>query len=149
MASVAFTPFEHFIENLAAGAFDFTSDSTCTVKFALVAAANAPNLGTAEGLGDLTVVSLTNLLGSDIITGITAVQASGSMPFTMDDAELEADGGDVGPFQFVVFYDDDTTGDKLIGMLDYGSDFTIEDGATFFIKASTLGSGAFATLAIA
>jgi hypothetical protein len=147
MAQVAFQFFEHFIENMAAKKFDFTSDSTCTIKVALVAAANAPDLAADTGVGDLTQISYTNLDGDLIITGITSVQTGGVMPFTADDKTLAAASGNLAAFRYVCYYDDDSTGDLLIGMLDYGSDFTIVDGAEFELRHSFDG-GKFGTVSI-
>lgn len=149
MAAIQFQFFQKFLNGLAQKKFDFTSDSTCTVKAVLVAAANAPSLSVDDGLSDLTTVSLTNLSGGDnTITGITASETSGVLDLTATDKTLAASGGDIGPFRYVCLYDDDSSGDLLIGMLDYGANFTINDGAEFVLKFSYDG-GKFATLSLA
>lgn len=138
----SFNKFNQFVEDLAKGVHNFTSDSTCTVTVALTAAANAP-VATNSVLANLTQISYTNL-SSRVITGITAEQTSGTVTFTADDLVLTAS-GTVATFRYVVLYNDDPTSpaDPLIGWYDYGSDVTLNNGETFTIDFTT----GFATLA--
>lgn len=138
----SFNKFNQFVEDLAKGVHNFTSDSTCTVTVALCAAANAP-VATNSVLADLTQVAYTNL-SSRVVTGITAEQTSGTVHFTATDLVLTASGS-VATFRYVVLYNDDPTSpaDPLIGYYDYGSDVTLSNGETFTIDFST----DFATLA--
>lgn len=138
----SFNKFNQFVENLAKGVHNFTSDSTCTVTVFLTAAANAPVAGNSV-LADLTQVSYTNL-SSRVVTGITAEQSSGTVGFTATDLVLTASGA-VATFRYVGIYDDDPTSpaDPLIGWWDYGADLTLANGDTFTIDFATN----FATLA--
>lgn len=141
MATLNF--FRQFKENLCKGVHDFTSDSTCTVTVALTAAANAP-VNTNEILADLTQVSYTNC-SSRVVVGITAEHTTGTVSMTATDLTLTASGGTVGPFRYVVLYDDDPSSpaDPLIGWYDIGSEITLADTNTFLIDFTT---GKFATL---
>lgn len=138
----SFNKFNQFVEDLAKGVHNFTSDSTCTVTVALTAAANAP-VATNSVLANLTQISYTNL-SSRVITNVTAEQTSGTVTFTADDLVLTAS-GTVATFRYVVLYNDDPTSpaDPLIGWYDYGSDVTLQNGETFTIDFTT----GFATLA--
>lgn len=138
-----FNKFNQFVEDLAKGVHNFTSDSTCTVTVALTAAANAP-VASNTVLANLTQVSYTNL-SSRVITGVTAEQSAGTVTFTADDLVLTSSGGPTGPFRYVVLYNDDPTSpaDPLIGWYDYTSDITLADGETLTIDFTT----GFATLA--
>jgi hypothetical protein len=138
----AFNKFHQFVEDLAKGVHNFTSDSTCTITVALCAAANAP-VATNSVLADLTQVSYTNL-SSRVVTGITAEQTTGTVSFTATDLILTASGA-VATFRYVVLYNDDPTSpaDPLIGWYDYGSDLTLGSGETFTVDFTT----GFATLA--
>lgn len=137
-----FNKFNQFVEDLAKGVHNFTSDATCSVTVALTAAANAP-VATNSVLADLTEVSYANL-SSRVITGVTAEQTSGTVTFTANDLVLTASGA-VATFRYVVLYNDDPTSpaDPLIGWYDYGSDVTLANGETFTIDFTT----GFATLA--
>jgi hypothetical protein len=138
-----FNKFQQFVEDLAKGVHNFTSDATCTVTVALTAAANAP-VATNSILANLTQISYTNL-SSRVVTGITAEHTTGTVTFTATDLVLTASGGAVATFRYVVLYNDDPTSpaDPLIGWYDYGSDLTLADGDTLTIDFTT----GFATLA--
>lgn len=137
----SFNKFHQFVEDLAKGVHNFTSDSTCTVTVALTSAANAP-VATNSTLANLTQISYTNL-SSRVITGVTCEQTTGTVSFTANDLVLTAS-GTVATFRYVVLYNDDPTSpaDPLIGWYDYGSDVTLNNGETFTIDFTT----GFATL---
>ena len=137
-----FNKFQQFVEDLAKGVHDFTSDATCSVTVALCAAANAP-VATNSVLANLTEISYTNL-SSRIVTGVTAEHTTGTVTFTANDLVLTASGA-VATFRYVVLYNDDPTSpaDPLIGWYDYGSDVTLANLETFTIDFTT----GFATLA--
>lgn len=126
----AFNKIQQFVENLAKGVHNFTSDATCTVTVALCAAANAP-VATNAVLADLTQIAYTNL-STRVITGITAEHTTGTVHFTATDLVLTASGGSVAAFRYIVLYDDDPTSpaDPLIGWYDYLSDLTLASGDT-------------------
>lgn len=132
-----FNKFQQFVEDLCKGVHNFTSDATSTVTVALTAAANAP-VATNSVLADLTQISYTNL-SSRVITGVTAEHTTGTVTITATDLVLTASGGSVGPFRYVVLYNDDPTSpaDPLIGWYDYGSDLTLLDGETLTIDFTT------------
>jgi len=132
----SFNKFQQFVEDLAKGVHNFTSDSTCTVTVALTTNANAP-VATNSVLGDLTQISYTNL-SSRVVTGITAEHTTGTMHMTANDLVLTASGA-VATFRWVVLYNDDPTSpaDPLIGYYDYGSDVTLANGETFTIDFAT------------
>ena len=128
-----YNKFNQFVEDVAKGVHNFTSDATCSVTVALCAAANAPVAGNSV-LADLTQISYTNL-SSRIVTGITCEHTNGTVTITGTDLVLTASGGSVGPFRYVAIYNDDPTSpaDPLIGWWDYGADLTLLDGETLTI----------------
>src|SRR5690349_13018149 len=113
----SYNKFQQFVEDLAKGVHNFTSDATCTVTVALCAAANAP-VATNAVLANLTQVSYSNL-SSRVVTGITAEHTTGTVTITADDLVLTASGA-VATFRYVVLYNDDPTSpaDPLIAWYD-------------------------------
>lgn len=107
-----------------------------TLTIALCAAANAPVL-TNSVLADLTQISYTNC-SSRVVTVSSSSQSSGVYKLVANDLTLTASGGSVGPFRYVVLYNDTPTSpaDPLIQYWDYGSDITLADGETFLIDVS-------------
>lgn len=136
----AYNKFHQFVEDLAKGVHNFTSDATCTVTVALT---NTLPVNTNAVLADLTSPVTANL-SSRVVTGITAEQTSGTVTFTANDLTITAS-GTAGPFRYVVLYNDDPTSpaDPLIGWYDYSSSVTLNSGETFTVDFTT----GFATLA--
>lgn len=132
-----FNKFQQFVEDLAKGVHNFTSDASCTLTVALCNAANAP-IATNSVLANLTQIAYTNL-SARVISGVTAEHTTGTVSFTANDLVLTASGGAVAPFRYIVLYNDDPTSpaDPLIGWYDYGSDLTLADGETLTIDFTT------------
>lgn len=124
----SFNKFNSFVEALAEKVHNLGSD---TLTVALCAAANAP-VATNTQLSNLTQISYTNCSSRAITTSASA-QTSGTYKLTLDDLTLTASGGSVGPFRYIVLYNDTATNDELIGWYDYGSDITLADGESLLI----------------
>jgi hypothetical protein len=135
----AFNKFRAFVEHLAEGVHNFSSDSTCTLTAALSAAANTP-VNTNSVLADLTQISYTNL-SSRVIPVSASSQTAGTYTLACTDTVLTASGGSVAAFQFVSIYNDDPTSpaDPLIGWYDYGSAVTLADTETFTLDFGASG----------
>lgn len=123
-----FNKFNSFVEALAEKVHNLGSD---TLTVALTAAANAP-VATNTQLSNLTQISYTNC-STRAITTSTSAQSSGTYKLVLTDLVLTASGGTVGPFRYVVIYNDTATNDELIGWYDYGSDITLAAGETLTI----------------
>lgn len=132
----SYVKINQFVEDLAKGVHNLTSDSTCTVTVALTTNANAP-VATNSVLADLTQIAYTNL-SSRVVTGITAEQTTGTLSITATDLVLTASGA-VATFRWVILYNDDPTSpaDPLICFYDYGSDVTLANGETFTVDFAT------------
>lgn len=122
--ALTFTKFQPFVENLAEGKFNFSSDATCTITVALCATATPP-VNTNAVLADITQIDYTNL-STRVCAVATSEQTSGTYKLKLTDLTLTAS-GDVAAFQYIVLYDDDSTGDCLIGFFDYGSVITLHN----------------------
>ena len=71
---------------------------------------------------------------SRAITTSGSSQTDGTYKLTLADLVLTASGGTVGPFRYVVIYNDTVAGDPLIAWYDYGSSITLNDGETLTIN---------------
>lgn len=119
----SYTKFQPFVENLAEKVFNLGSDS---LKVALT---NSAPAGTEGQLSQITEISYTNLSARTISTTSSA-QTSGTYKLVLTDLVLTASGA-VGPFRYIVLYDDTATNDELIGYYDYGSSVTLANTDTF------------------
>jgi hypothetical protein len=97
-------------------------------QFVVALTNTAPNTSTNSVLADITQISYTNLSSRNL----TTASATGGA-VTFNDLTLTASGGSVGPFRYVVTYDDTVAGDPLVHVRDYGSSITLADTETFVI----------------
>ena len=128
--------FNQFVEDLAKGVHNL---STGQLKVALT---NTAPVAANSVYADLTSpLATTNLSGATPfnVTTTSAEQTSGTLSLVLADLTLTATGA-VGPFRYVVLYNDTPTSpaDPLIGWYDYGSSVTMANTETFLIDfAST------------
>lgn len=121
--------FNPFVEKLAEKAHNLGSDQ---LKIALT---NTAPEATNGVYADLTSpLPTTNLSGATPfnVTTTSSAQTSGTYKLVLADLVLTAT-GNVGPFRYVVLYNDTATNDELIGFFDYGSSITLLTGETFTI----------------
>lgn len=122
------TKFHCFVEDMAEKVHNLGSDQ---LVIALTAAANAPTTSNTI-LANLTQISYTNCSTRNVTTSSSS-QTSGTYKLVLTDLTLSASGGSVGPFRYVVLYNDTSTSDSLIGFVDYGSEITLASGESLTI----------------
>lgn len=115
------TKVQSFIENLAEKQVDLSGNGIT------VALTNTAHTSTWDELADITQVSYT-YCSSRVVTVTSSAQTAGTYKLVLQDLVLTASGGSVGPFRYLYLYDDNSTGDKLIGYYDYGSSITLASG---------------------
>lgn len=122
----SFVKYECFSETLAEKAHNLDTD---VLKVALTN--TAPNAATHTTLASITELGAGNgyTAGGEDTQNATS-RSGGTTSVTGVDVVWTASGGTIGPFRYVVLYND-TTSDNLIGYWDYGSSVTLQIGETF------------------
>ena len=132
------TFFDAFFEHEAEGVHNFASH---TIKALFTN--DAPSASADSVRTDLT--SELGTAGGYTAGGVTLDSVTSTRSgavYTLDAAdEVFTATGSVGPFRYVVFYNDTPTSpaDPLISYVDYGSSITLEDTETFTITFSASG----------
>jgi hypothetical protein len=121
-----YTKFQCFVEDLAEKKHNLASD---TLKVAFSNASNAPSASADAVLGDITTVSTANL--DDVTPTVSSSsQTSGTYKLVLADLTMTASGA-VGPFRYVILFNDTAASDPLICFFDYGTEVTLASGDTF------------------
>lgn len=123
-----FNKFDTFVEYLGEGGIDFSSD---TIKVMLTDTAPVETNSTLSDITEITAENGYTAGGEDVSAAFS--EADGVASVSGSDVTWTASGGTVGPFRYIVLYDDTNTDDALIGWWDYGSDVTLADGETFTV----------------
>ena len=121
----SYVKFQSFVEKLAEKVNDLGSDA---LTVALTTNANAP-ANTDDVLVDLTEILYTNC-SSRLLVVSSSAESGGVYKLVINDLVLTASGGTVGPFQWVIIYNDTPVNNDLIAYFDYGSEITLADGET-------------------
>jgi hypothetical protein len=136
-----FTFFDEFWGDLGEGVHNF---GTASIKAAL--SNTAPNEATNAVFADITEISAGNgytATGHTLDSEAWAETGAGTgiWQLTCSDEVFTASGGSIGPFRYVIFYNDTPTSpaDPLIGYLDYGSSITVTTGNTFTLDVGANG----------
>lgn len=135
----SFVKFESFSEELAEGTHNFEAAGD-TLKIVLTN--SAPTAATDTVLADITQISSGNgyTTGGEDVQNDTS-RTGGVTSVTGVDVVWTSVTGDMGPFRYVVLYNDTPTSpaDPLIGYYDYGSAVTLDGtaGETFTVDFST------------
>ena len=97
----------------------------------VIALSNTAPVATNSVLADITQITYTNLSSRNVTT-TSSSQASGTYTLVLADLVMTASGA-VGPFRYVVLFDDTVAGDPLVGWWDYGSSITMANTETFTV----------------
>jgi hypothetical protein len=97
----------------------------------VIALTNSAPVATNSVLADITQISYTNLSSRNVTT-TSSSQTGGTETLVLQDLVMTASGS-VGPFRYVVLFDDTLAGDPLVGWWDYGSSITMANTETFTV----------------
>jgi len=140
MPASTLTTFDDLAEQIGKGVHNFASH---TLKVALT---NSAPSASNTVLADITQISsgggyTAGADGDYALDSVAYTETSGTATLTATDEVITALGGSVGPFRYLVIYNDTPTSpaDPLIGWLDYGSALTLADGDTLTVDFSAGG----------
>lgn len=133
----SFVKFYTFVESLCHKGHDFSSD---TLKFALTNTAPTQATDTVFTPGSLhpPPAAANGYTSGGHAATISSHAQSGGV-FTLGcttDVEITATAGGIGPFRYVILYNDTSATDLLIGYWDYGSEITLASGEKFTIDVT-------------
>ena len=125
-----YTKFNSFVEAVCEKVHNLGSDQ---LKVAL---SNSAPSATNTQLSNITEITYTNVSGGAAgrnLTTSSSSQTSGTYSLVLSDLTITASGGSVGPFRYIVIYNDTAANDELIAWYDYGSSITLNDTDTFTV----------------
>jgi len=137
----SYNKFECFVGDLAGGVHDLLGESANNDTLKVYLSNATPSTSADTQKADL--AEITNENGYAAPQDVLAQGAEASGTFTLQGQSLTitASGGSIGPFQYVVLFNDTATGDPLISWWDYGSEVTLSDGESFSIKFNSAAVG--------
>lgn len=133
----SFVPFNKFLSQLANGGYNLGSDD---LKFAL--SNTAPTAATDTVFDPITkhpppAAANGYTTGGHAATIDSSAESGGTYTLACTtDVVITATAGGIGPFRYVILYDDTSATDMLIGYWDYGSSITLASGETFTIDVT-------------
>jgi hypothetical protein len=140
-----FTKVNDFVEHLAEGAHDLSTDQLAVALSATAPGSETPD-PTADGnglLANVTEIAYTNLSSRNITLNSSA-QSGGTYALSLSDLTISCSGGTAAAFRYIYVYNDGTTAlvNPLIGLYDYGSSLQLADGESLTIDFGANGAGA-------
>lgn len=124
-----FNKFDSFVEALAEKVHNLGSD---TLKVMLSNSAPSASNTVKANITEISTGNGYSAGGTQAAISSSA-QTSGTYKLVLNDVVFTASGGTIGPFRYVVLYNDTATNDELIGYFDYGSAITLNSGETFTV----------------
>lgn len=125
----AYQKFNSFPGQLLRGVHNFSSN---TFKAVLT---NTAPAATNTVLTDIAQISASGgyTAGGVTLDSVTITENAGTAKVSIADEVITASGGSIGPFRYVVAYNDTPVNDPLLCYYDYGSSITLADGESFTI----------------
>ena len=124
-----YVKFQDFVEALALGEHNCNTDT-----FKVYLSNTTPSTSADADKTDLAEITNENGYTAPVDIENAASESGGTLTVTAVSKTITASGGTVGPFQYVVVYNDDHSTDGLICYWDYGSEITLQAGESFTIQ---------------
>jgi hypothetical protein len=133
----SFVPFNKFLSQLANQGYNLGSDD---LKFALTNTAPTAATDTVFDPSEKhppPAAANGYTTGGHAATIDSSAESGGTYTLACTtDVVITATAGGIGPFRYVILYDDTSATDMLIGYWDYGSSITLASGETFTIDVT-------------
>jgi len=123
-----FSKFNSFVEALAEKVHNLGSD---TLKVMLTNSAPSAANTVKANITEISAGNGYTAGGTQAVISASS-QTSGTYKLVLADVVFTASGA-VGPFRYVVLYNDTATNDELIAYADYGSSVSLANGETFTV----------------
>lgn len=123
-----FNKFNSFVEALAEKVHNLGSD---TLKVMLTNSAPSATNTVKANIMEIAAGNGYTAGGTQAVISASS-QTSGTYKLVLADVVFTASGA-VGPFRYVVLYNDTATNDELIAYADYGSSISLANGETFTV----------------
>ena len=123
-----YNKFQDFVESIGLEEHNLNTD---TLKAYLSNA--APSAADDADKTDLAEISNENGYAAPVDIQNAYSESGGTGTLTAVDIEITASGGTIGPFRYVVIFNDDHPNDGLVSWWDYASELTLQDGEKFVI----------------
>jgi hypothetical protein len=139
-----YNKFENFVQALAEKEHNLSADALHWYLSNATPSASGDSVKT--DLAEITAENGYSAGGPD--SQNTGAETGGTYTLTATAATITAESGTVGPFRYVVGYNNTHASDGLISWWDYGSALTLQDGESFTIKPNNSATtGTWLTLA--
>jgi hypothetical protein len=98
-------------------------------------------------LADITQIAAGNgyVAGGVALTGLTAVEAAGTMTVSANQVVFTAAGGAMATFRYYVLYNATAAAKNLVAFWDHGAAVTLADGDSFTVKFNNASPGTILT----
>ena len=124
-----YVKFQDFVEALALGQHNCNTDT-----FKVYLSNTTPSTSADADKTDLAEITNENGYTAPVDIENAASESGGTLTVTAVSKTITASGGTVGPFRYVVIYNDTHATDGLICYWDYGSEVTLQAGESFTVQ---------------
>lgn len=128
----SFVKFNSFVESVAEKTHNLGSD-TLKVALSNTAPAASDTVFAPGGAHPPPAAANGYTTGGHTSAQTGSAQSSGTYKLTLTDVVITATAGGIGPFRYVILYNDTAAADELIGYFDYGSSITLASGETLTV----------------